>query len=75
MDLTTYFNSLSGQVGISERQQFIKKIAEITGKSEIAVRRWCEGKNNPTLLEKQAIAKFLNRPFEDLFPKSQEVDN
>lgn len=47
---------------------FLKQIAEITMKSEIAVRRWLSGDTEPDDLTKSVLAEHFNTTPEALFP-------
>lgn len=53
---------------------FIAEIAEVTHRTQIAVRKWISGENTPDYNVQQIIAQHLNMPREQLFPKN-EVSN
>ena len=47
----------------------IKKIAEITCSSTVTVYRWISGEVDPPMIKKKAIADYLGKTIEELFPK------
>ena len=47
---------------------FIKEVAEVTKKSEIAVRRWIAGDATPDALTQEVLANHFNTTPENLFP-------
>ena len=64
-----YIKSLSPERRTSERREMIKKIAEVTCKSDVAVYAWINGEREPDMLTKKAISGLLNIPVEELFPE------
>lgn len=48
---------------------FIRDIANVTKKSEVAVRRWLSGDSEPDALTQEVLAKHFNSTPEQLFPK------
>lgn len=50
---------------------FVREIADLTKKSEIAVRRWLSGDSEPDALTQEVIAKHFNSTPQQLFPKHQ----
>ena len=50
-------------------QAFITELAELTKKSELAVRRWISGQTTPDALTQEVLAKHLDTTPEKLFPK------
>ena len=50
-------------------QAFVMELAQVTKKSELAVRRWIGGQATPDALTQEVLAKHLNTTPEDLFPK------
>lgn len=48
---------------------FVREIAEVTKKSEIAVRRWLSGDTEPDALTQQVIADHFNTTPDALFPQ------
>lgn len=49
---------------------FVREVAEVTKKSELAVRRWLSGETTPDQLTQEVLAKHFNTTPEELFPKS-----
>ena len=49
---------------------FVQEIANVSKKSEIAVRRWLSGKIEPDALTQDVLAKHFGTTVEDLFPKA-----
>ena len=47
----------------------IRKIAEITCSSTVTVYRWISGEVDPPMIKKKAIADYLGKTIEELFPK------
>lgn len=56
---------------------FVKEIAEITKKSEPAVRRWLSDSDScscyPDALTQEVLARHFNTTVEDLFPELQSI--
>lgn len=48
---------------------FIREVADVTRKSDIAVRRWISGEVTPDALTRQVLAKHFKCTPEDLFPE------
>lgn len=48
---------------------FIREVADVTRKSDIAVRRWISGEVTPDALTQQVLAKHFKCAPEDLFPE------
>ena len=59
-----YMNSLPNL-----KLEEIKKIAEITCSSTVTVYRWISGEVAPPMIKKKAIADYLGKTIEELFPK------
>ena len=59
-----YMNSLPNL-----KLEEIKKIAEITCSSTVTVYRWISGDVDPRMIKKKAIADYLGKTIEELFPK------
>lgn len=55
------------------KKAFVKRIAEITMRSEITVRCWIAGVQNPDPLAQNVIAQELGIPANELFPKEEKV--
>lgn len=70
MVFTDYMKSLPNQ-----QQETIKKLAEITYSTPAAVYRWINGENTPPLIKQLAIAEYLGKNVEELFPSKSESDN
>lgn len=52
------------------RLDFVKRLAEVTCRSEQTVRNWLTGTRNPDGLAKKAIAEELGRSVAELFPNN-----
>lgn len=48
---------------------FVREIADLTKKSEPAVRRWLSGDSEPDALTQDVLAKHFNTTPQQLFPK------
>lgn len=59
-----YMNSLPNL-----KLEEIKKIAEITCSSTVTVYRWISGEVDPPMIKKKAIADYIGKTIEELFPK------
>lgn len=59
-----YMNSLPNL-----KLEEIRKIAEITCSSTVTVYRWISGEVDPPMIKKKAIADYLGKTIEELFPK------
>ena len=70
MVFTDYMKSLPNQ-----QQETIKKLAEITYSTPAAVYRWINGENTLPLIKQLAIAEYLGKNVEELFPSKSESDN
>ncbi len=62
-----YYQQLPSNKEISPRQKFIKRISEITKKSEKTIRCWISGSQKPDTLTQSIIEKELNIPCDELF--------
>lgn len=49
---------------------FVKEVASVTKKSEIAVRRWISGEVIPDALTRSVLAKHFKCNPDDLFPNA-----
>lgn len=67
MVFSDYMKSLSTEK-ISEKRAMVKKLAEATCKTELAVYAWIRGDQEPDTLTKKVISGVLNVPVEELFP-------
>ena len=54
---------------IAPATAFVREIAEVTKKSELAVRRWLAGETEPDALTQEVLAKHFNTTPDELFPK------
>ena len=70
MAFSDYIQSLPNQ-----REDTIKKIAEITCSDTSSVYRWINGKATPPLIKQKAIAQYLNVTVEELFTQETEEKN
>lgn len=52
--------------------EFINKIAEITNRQPITVRKWLSGENTPDINCQEIIANYLGAPREELFPPKDD---
>lgn len=52
-----------------DAKAFIERAARATMRSEVTVRMWLCGKQQPDALAKDALAKEFGVPAEDLFPE------
>lgn len=50
---------------------FVREVAEVTKKSELAVRRWLSGESEPDALTKSVLADHFGTSPECLFPSSK----
>lgn len=53
---------------IAPATAFVREIAEVTKKSELAVRRWLSGEATPDALTQTVLANHFNTTPEELFP-------
>jgi hypothetical protein len=51
------------------RKEFVRRMADVTKKSEATVKMWVIGRQVPDALTQEVLAKELNVPAEVLFPK------
>lgn len=57
------------------RLETINKIAELTYSSKMTVYRWLAGDIEPPMIKKKAIAEYIGKSVEELFPSRNESDN
>lgn len=50
---------------------FVQQVAEVTKKSEIAVRRWLSGASQPDALTQDVLARHFSTTPEELFPSKK----
>ena len=55
---------------IAPATAFVRKVAEITKKSEVAVRRWLSGETEPDSLTQEVLAQHFGTTPDKLFPKT-----
>lgn len=53
------------------RLETINKIAELTYSSKMTVYRWLAGDIEPPMIKKKAIAEYIGKSVEELFPKTK----
>ena len=68
MTFREYYQSLKYQP--TPAAIFIKEVAALCNRAEIAVRKWLAGDTVPDMEVQMKISKHLNIPVEELFPKS-----
>jgi len=56
----------------NQREETIKKIAEITCSDISSVYRWINGKATPPPIKQKVIAEYFNKSIEELFPEAKE---
>lgn len=66
--LERYQQAKNQERPIAPATAFIREIAQVTKKSEIAVRRWLSGESEPDTLTKTVLAKHFNTTPDSLFP-------
>lgn len=54
---------------VSPATAFIREVAQVTKKSEIAIRRWLSGESEPDALTQEVLARHFNTTPEELFRK------
>jgi transcriptional regulator with XRE-family HTH domain len=53
------------------RLETINKIAELTYSSKMTVYRWLAGDIEPPMIKKKAIAEYIGKSVEELFPTTK----
>lgn len=53
------------------RLETINKIAEITYSSKMTVYRWLSGDVEPPMIKKKAIAEYIGKSVDELFPSTK----
>lgn len=51
---------------------FVKKLAELTHRSESSVRKWLSGEVEPDMAVKEILSDYFNTPIEVLFPPKEK---
>ena len=69
MTLAERYELIKAEAPISPARAFLQEVAEVTKKSELAVRRWISGETIPDALTQAVLAKHLKTTPEELFPK------
>jgi len=70
MAFSDYISSLPNQ-----REETIKKIAEITCSDISSVYRWINRKATPPPIKQKVIAEYFKMSIEELFPEEKEDKN
>lgn len=73
MTLREYYQSLKYQP--SPAATFVKEIATLCNRTEIAVRKWLAGDAAPDAFLQEKISAHLDIPVDELFPKSMSNNN
>lgn len=71
MTLSERYERIKAETPVSPARAFLLEIAEVTKKSELAVRRWLSGETTPDLLTQEVLAKHFNTTPEELFPNTK----
>jgi len=71
MDLVTYYKSLDDEP-VFPKKEIREKIKEATGKTDVTIYRYLNGKIIPDKPTKEAIAKALNMEVDILWPEYVE---
>lgn len=67
--LDLYQQAKSQERPVAPATAFIREVAQVTKKSEIAIRRWLSGECEPDELTKVVLAKHFNTTPDELFRK------
>lgn len=70
MTLLERYEQIKAEMPMSPARAFLLEVADVTKKSELAVRRWLSGEATPDRLTQDVLAKHFNTTPEELFPKS-----
>ena len=69
MTLKELYNKATGQPKPqTPATAFIQEVADVTKKSEIAVRRWISGETIPDALTQEVLARHFDTTATELFP-------
>lgn len=69
MTLTERYEKAKTQVRpVAPATAFLREVAQVTKKSELAVRRWLSGENTPDALTQEVLAQHFNTTPDELFP-------
>lgn len=66
--LELYQNAKNQARPVAPATAFVREVAAVTKKSELAVRRWLSGESEPDALTKCVLAKHFGTSPEALFP-------
>lgn len=73
MTLKELYNKAKGQPKPdTPANAFVREVAAVTKKSEIAVRRWLSGEATPDLLTQEVLARHFGTTPGILFPRDQK---
>ncbi|MBD5200751.1 MAG: hypothetical protein HDS85_01705 [Bacteroidales bacterium] len=67
--LDLYQQAKNQERPVAPATAFIREVAQVTKKSEIAIRRWLSGECEPDKLTKDVLAQHFNITPEELFRK------
>ncbi len=67
--LEKYQQAKNQQRPIAPATAFIREVASVTCKSELAVRRWLSGETEPDALTQEVLARHFNTTPQELFPR------
>lgn len=69
MTLLEHYQQAKNQVRpVAPATAFVREVADVTKKSELAVRRWLSGETEPDALTQEVLAKHFNTTSSELFP-------
>lgn len=67
--LELYQKAKNQERPVAPATAFIREVAQVTKKSEIAIRRWLSGETEPDALTQEVLARHFNTTPEELFRK------
>ena len=68
MTLSERYEQIKAEMPMSPARAFLLEVANVTKKSELAVRRWLSGESEPDALTKEVLARHFNTTPDELFP-------
>ncbi len=68
MTLSERYEQIKAEMPMSPARAFLLEVANVTKKSELAVRRWLSGESEPDALTKEVLARHFNCTADELFP-------
>lgn len=68
MTLSERYEQIKAAKPILPARAFLIEVAEVSRKSELAVRRWINGESTPDRLTQETLAKHFGCTPEELFP-------